>query len=148
MTMRFDIKLIGMIIAMVAIVNTGHVGFGDEKDPALPKKTSSILTVVRAMVCEDVKNLLPVNPTVVFSVEKEKAFCFAEIEGIVKSDTIYHDWIRRDAHVVGFKQVLKPPRWSTSSSITLRETDKGPWRVEITDMDGNILKILRFSVVD
>jgi hypothetical protein len=146
--MRFGIKYIGLIVAMVAIVNSGYVSFGDQKGTVLPKEPSGNFTVVRAMVCEDVKNLLPVNPTVVFSVEKEKAFCFAEIEGIDKSDTIYHDWIRRDVHVVGFKQVLKPPRWSTSSSIALRETDKGPWRVEITDAEGNILKILRFSVVD
>jgi len=146
--MRFGIKIIGLMMAMIAVVNTGQVGFGDEKDFVPPKEPSSALTLVRAMVCEDVKNLQPVNPTVVFSVEKEKAFCFAEIQGIDKSDTIYHDWIRRDVHVVGFKLALKPPRWSTSSSITLRETDKGPWRVEITDMDGNILKILRFSVVD
>lgn len=146
--MHSGIKRIGWIMAMVVIINTGHVGFCDEKVFIPSQKPSTTLTVARAMVCEDVKNLQPVNPTVVFSVEKEKAFCFAEIEGIDKSDTIYHDWIRRDVHVVGFKLVLKPPRWSTSSSITLRETDKGPWRVEITDMDGNILKILRFSVVD
>jgi hypothetical protein len=46
------------------------------------------------------------------------------------------------------KLVLKPPRWSTFSSIQLREADKGPWRVEITDDDENILRILRFSIVD
>ena len=30
----------------------------------------------------------------------------------------------------------------------LREADRGTWRVEITDKEGNIFKILRFSITD
>jgi hypothetical protein len=30
----------------------------------------------------------------------------------------------------------------------LRKNDKGPWRVEITDEQGNIFQILRFSITD
>ncbi|NNG08274.1 MAG: DUF2914 domain-containing protein, partial [Desulfobacteraceae bacterium] len=36
----------------------------------------------------------------------------------------------------------------TFSRIGLRNGEKGPWRVEITDEDGNIFGILRFSVTD
>jgi hypothetical protein len=43
---------------------------------------------------------------------------------------------------------LKPPRWSTFSSIQLREADKGPWRVEIVDEKDRLHKTLRFSITD
>lgn len=146
--MRFIRRIIiGMITAIAAIGYTGTTGFADPKEAA-PAGPADRLLVVRAQICEEMSNLQPVNPTAVFSVAKDKAFCFAEIDGIVISTEIYHNWIRRDNHVAGIKLIVKPPRWSTVSSISLRETDKGPWRVEITDMDGNILKTLRFSVVD
>ncbi|MBW1746394.1 MAG: DUF2914 domain-containing protein, partial [Deltaproteobacteria bacterium] len=34
------------------------------------------------------------------------------------------------------------------SSIQFREADKGLWRVEITDPEGNIFHVLRFSITD
>jgi hypothetical protein len=43
---------------------------------------------------------------------------------------------------------LHPPNWATFSTIQLREADKGPWRVEVTDQDGRIFTILRFSITD
>ncbi|RJP78581.1 MAG: DUF2914 domain-containing protein [Desulfobacteraceae bacterium] len=147
--MRFIRRIvIGLIAAVAAIGYTGNAGFCDPKEPSPAAGTADKLTVVRAQICEEMNNLQPVNPTAVFSVAKDKAFCFAEIDGIGSSTQIFHNWIRRDNHVAGIKLVVKPPRWSTVSSISLRETDKGPWRVEIADMDGNVLKTLRFSVVD
>jgi hypothetical protein len=46
------------------------------------------------------------------------------------------------------KLTLNPPRWATRSSIQLRETDKGPWRVEIVDAEDKVLYTLRFSITD
>ena len=136
-------------IALVVLVTlAGKICWGEEKETVAGRQEKDKLTVVRARTCEEMSNLQPVNQTVVFSASRDKAFCFAEIEGIVTTTHIYHNWIRRDKHVSGIKLVVKPPRWSTVSSISLRESDKGPWRVEITDMNGDILKTLRFSVVD
>lgn len=139
---------IGCIALAAVILLAGSLCAGEEKENVAGLKKKDKLVVVRAQTCEKMSNLQPVNQTAVFSVARDKAFCFAEIEGIVTTTHIYHNWIRRDNHVAGIKLVVKPPRWSTVSSISLRETDKGPWRVEITDMNGNILKTLRFSVVD
>ena len=46
------------------------------------------------------------------------------------------------------KLTLNPPKWSSFSSIQLRESDKGPWRVEINNENGDILKVLRFSITE
>ena len=140
-------KISCIALAVMAAL-AGGICLGEEKVAVAGLKEKDKLIVVRAKTCEEMSNLQPVNQTTVFSASRDKAFCFAEIEGIVTTTHIYHNWIRRDQQVSGIKLVVKPPRWSTVSSISLRENDKGPWRVEITDMNGDILKILRFSVVD
>jgi hypothetical protein len=61
---------------------------------------------------------------------------------------IYQKWYHSDKLITTQKLRLKPPRWSTFSSIQLRVADKGPWRVEIADHEGNILNVLRFSITD
>ncbi|QCQ22565.1 DUF2914 domain-containing protein [Desulfoglaeba alkanexedens] len=43
---------------------------------------------------------------------------------------------------------VNPSRWATYSLIRLRETDKGPWRVEISDERNNLLGTVRFSITD
>jgi hypothetical protein len=74
--------------------------------------------------------------------------CFSAFDSVPEQTSIFHDWIRQDKLVFRKKLILKPPRWSSVSSIQLREADKGVWRVEIRDADGNPLRILRFSITD
>lgn len=74
--------------------------------------------------------------------------CFTAFDHVPEQTSIFHDWIRQDKLVFRKKLVLKPPRWSSVSSIQLREADKGVWRVEIRDADGNFLRVLRFSITD
>jgi len=133
---------------MVIFLIFGGLTYGEQKNAPTFVKSSSNLTIVRSQMCESVNNHEPVNPTVALSVDKEKAFCFTVIENIEKSSYVYHNWIRQDKTVTRVKLLIKPPRWSTFSSIALRDIDKGPWRVEVTDMEGNTIKTLRFSVVD
>ena len=59
-----------------------------------------------------------------------------------------HKWYRRGELITTKRLTLKPPRWSTYSSIQLREADKGPWRVEIWDDYNHLLDTLRFSVTE
>jgi len=46
------------------------------------------------------------------------------------------------------KLTLTPPKWSSFSSMQLRNVDKGPWRVEIRDSRDNLMHVLRFSISD
>lgn len=100
----------------------------------------------RAVMCEKVTDGQPVNAAVIFSVSQKEVFCFTEFSSIGKKDVIVHNWIRRNETVARIKLTVEPPRWATYSGITLRDIDKGPWRVEITDSSGRVLKILRFSI--
>lgn len=106
------------------------------------------LKLFEAVMCEEIYSDTPRNPTSVFSASKEKAVSFTVFDPVPQKTFIYHNWYHRDVPSARIRLELKPPRWSTFSSIQLRKTDIGPWRVEITDENGNIFGVLRFSVTD
>ena len=109
---------------------------------------ASQLRLYQALMCEDIFANAPGNPTIVFSIAQKKAVCFTSFDEVPQKTIIYHNWYHRDVPSAKIRLTLKPPRWSTYSSIQLRRTDIGPWRVEITDAKGNLLGVLRFSVTD
>lgn len=109
---------------------------------------SKYLKISAAAMCEDVKDHTPYNPAVVFSIAAGKVSCFSLIDAIADKSYIYHSWYRADKLATRKKLAINPPKWSTFSTVHLRESDKGPWRVEISDQDGKILIILRFSITD
>jgi hypothetical protein len=106
------------------------------------------LKLIEAVMCEEIYSDTPRNPTSVFSASKEKAVSFTVFDPVPQKTFIYHNWYNRDVPSARIRLELKPPRWSTFSSIQLRKTDIGPWRVEITDEKGNIFGVLRFSVTE
>ncbi|MDJ0780440.1 MAG: DUF2914 domain-containing protein [Desulfosarcinaceae bacterium] len=106
------------------------------------------LNLAEAVMCEGVRDLAPLNPAAVFSIATGKVSCFSNFDTVPSQSYIYHHWYHRDKLSTKKKLFLKPPSWSTYSSIQLREADKGPWRVEITDDKGTLFATLRFSVTD
>lgn len=101
-----------------------------------------------AVICEGIKGSDPYNEAAVFSISAEKVFCFTAFEPVPEKTSAYHSWFHRDTLNTKIKLTLNPPRWATFSNIQLRESDKGPWRVEIADTEGRVFRILRFSVTD
>ncbi|MCG6974453.1 MAG: DUF2914 domain-containing protein [Desulfobacterales bacterium] len=110
--------------------------------------TQKKLTLDRAVMCEDIKDFAPQNPAVVFSIKIGKVCCYTSFDPVPKKTFIYHKWFHRDSLSTNKRLYLQPPRWATFSTIQLRETDIGPWRVEISDQNGKLLYILRFSITD
>ena len=106
------------------------------------------LRLTEAVMCEEIYSDVPRNPTTVFSASKEKAVSFTVFDPVPQKAIIYHTWYHRDVPSAKIRLKLNPPRWSTYSSIQLRRTDIGPWRVEIIDDKGNVFGVLRFSVTD
>ena len=106
------------------------------------------LTLVEAVMCESIESYAPQTPAVVFSINIGKVSCYSNFDPVPEKTYIYHRWYFKDRLTTQKKLFLKSPRWGTYTSIQLREADRGPWRVEITDKDGNIFKTLRFSITD
>ncbi len=123
-------------------------GFAQNNKDIFPGRIVKKLTLEQAAMCEEIKEYTPYNSAVVFSIKIGKVSCFTSFDPVPEKTFIYHKWYHRDKPSTKKKLTLNPPRWSTYSSILLRETDKGPWRVEISDQKGNLLRILRFSITD
>ena len=120
----------------------------EEADSSLSPPISLSTSLVQAVMCEGIKDHAPLNETIIFSVTRGQAICYTSFDPVIEETFIYHKWFQRDKFVTKIKLTLKPPRWSTFSRIYIRNDDKGPWRVEITDPEENILRILRFSITD
>lgn len=112
------------------------------------KASADKITLIQAVLCEDIQGNIPQNPTTVFSIERRKAFCLTSFDSVAEKTVIYHHWFHRDQPSAKVKLTLKPPRWSAYSSIQLRVEDIGPWRVEIADSRGRIFQVLRFSITE
>jgi hypothetical protein len=112
------------------------------------KPNTEPVRLVRAVMCESIKDYEPVFPAVVFSIERGRASCFTAFDRIPEKTYIYHSWYRRDSLVTVKRLTVNPPRWSTFTSVQLRDADIGPWRVEITDENKKLLYTLRFSITE
>ena len=119
-----------------------------DKDGLSRAVAADQLILTSAVMCEDVRERQPVNEGVLFSIAAGRVVCFTLFDPVPEKTYITHNWYNRDNLSTKIKLPLMPPRWTTYSAIQLRESDKGPWRVEITDSDGQILQILRFSVTE
>ncbi len=104
--------------------------------------------LVRAEMCESIENYEPQYIAAAFSIRIGRISCFTAFEGVSETTYVQHRWYRRDELMTAKRLTLKPPSWATYSSIQLREDDLGPWRVEIWDAEEQLVKTLRFSIVN
>ena len=142
---RFYIFLFVLLCADLSFV---HRTFPQNHQKTAPDTVRNKLTLDHAIMCEEVQDKTPINQAVVFSIKIGKVSCFSMFDPVPENTFIYHQWFHKDAPSTNKRLTLQPPRWATYSSIQLRETDKGPWRVEISDQKGTLLYILRFSITD
>lgn len=104
--------------------------------------------IIQAVMCEEIKDYEPHNKAVVFSISAGKVYCFTAFNQVPRDMYIYHSWYRRDRLITTRRLSLKTPEWSVFSTIQLRQADKGPWRVEVKDHNGGIIKIIKFSITE
>jgi len=134
-----------MILMIIAGLHPSPI-WAQQANGAPPSPPAPAL--VRATMCEEVKNLAPWNAASVFSISTQKVICYSAFDPVPEKTFIYHSWYRQDRLTTRIKLHLKTPRWATFSRIQLRKADKGPWRVEISDKEGNLIDVLRFSITD
>lgn len=140
--MNTDLRDVCKITMAVVVLILPWTVWGQEKTDS-PK-----LTLARAVMCERIQEYAPVNPAIVFSIERARISCFTEFDPVPEKTHVYHRWYRRDSLITVKRLTINPPRWSTFTSVQLRDADKGPWRVEITDENGDRMHTLRFSITD
>ena len=146
--LKAQCNLLVFLFCFIFILLFSTHGFSDEKEGSPKELVSPNLVLVKASICEAVKDGLPLNEGVAFSVGLKKVACFSSFDPVSENTFVYHSWIFRDRLITRFKLALRTPRWATFSRVELRDADKGPWRVEISDEKGIIFHMLRFSITD
>lgn len=106
------------------------------------------LTLVRAVMCEAIDEYAPAYPAVIFSIRLGRVSCFTEFDPVPKQTYIHHKWYHKDSLITEKRLTINPPRWSSFTSVQLRDADKGPWRVEVIDENDHLMHTLRFSITD
>ncbi|SDU43037.1 Protein of unknown function [Desulfobacula phenolica] len=112
------------------------------------EQSNAKMVMVQAVMCESIETFQPVNPAVVFSISQGEVFCFSKFDPVFEKTYIFHHWYKKDKLIFTMKLTLSPPKWSSFSRIQIRDEDKGPWRVEIRDVNDTLLQTLRFSMAD
>ena len=133
------------LVIAAALILIGSAWTAWSQQAAAPKPK---LGLARAVMCETIQEYAPVNPAVVFSIERGRISCFTEFNPVPEQTYIHHKWYRKDSLVTDKRLTINPPSWSSFTSMQLRDADKGPWRVEVTDVNGEIMQTLRFSITD
>ncbi len=145
--MRHKIAIILILVWLTVFLNP-LPGLSQQEQEASSDASAQPLILGQAVICEEIFANACRNRTLVFSVAKEKVVCYTAFESVPKKTFIYHNWFYKDIPSSRIRLVLRPPSWSTYSSIQIRKTDIGPWRVEITDATGQVLRVLRFSITE
>ena len=133
---------------MCLVLCYSSLTLAQDQEEVLPVKSPQELTLIQAVMCEGLRGIVPLNEAEVFSIRREKIHCFFDFAPVPEKTSIRVSWYLRDVRRLNRRYTLYPPKWSVEDSIQLRDADKGPWRVEVRDADGNILEILRFSITD
>ena len=142
-------KLLSFILVLLCVgVFLPWQAIAQEKKEGVTAEVPKQLILVNAIRCEEIKEHAPQNQAIVFSIQKGTVCCFTYFDPVPEKTFIYHNWLYRGKPTSRIKLFLQPPRWSTFSRIQLRESDKGPWRVEIVDQKGTLLRTVRFSITD
>ena len=105
-------------------------------------------TLKKAVLCESIQDGLPVDQTIVFDVSKGFAYCWSDFDPVTEESVIYHKWYRNGEWITSNTLAVHPPRWATVSNLRLRQADVGPWRLDITNESGVVLKTHRFSITE
>jgi hypothetical protein len=113
-----------------------------------PSEAVDLPVLKEAIMCESLKGGAPVNVGMVFSIGIGRIVCLTSFEPGSRRTAVYHKWFHRGQLTNSQRLWIYSPLWAAASSIQLREADKGPWQVEISDNSGKILKVLMFSIVD
>lgn len=124
------------------------MGVAAASEPAGENTGAGSPAVEEAVMCEGVQDGLPVNQTIIFNVSKTSAYCWSEFDPVPADGVVYHEWYRKGVLITRKKLAVHTPRWATYSRLPLRQEDVGPWHIDITDANGNILKTLRFSITE
>lgn len=104
------------------------------------------LEVATLEVCRAVQGVTAVEPGSRFSVDVGAVYCLSRIGNVTRAAKVQHVWYAGAEERLRVVMAVKPPSWRIYSMKRIRPQDLGSWRVEITDLESNVLKTIFFEI--
>jgi cytoskeletal protein RodZ len=117
---------------------------GPENDPTFFENN---LTVIEATACSNINNRIPQGSGELFEWSMEKIYIWSEIKCERPPSSIRHIYYFRGEKVNDILLKIRSSHWRTWSFKTLLNKGYiGPWRVDITSVDGKLLQRIEFEI--
>ena len=121
----------------------------DPKDQIKDDNTFHNIIVLRSLACKKVKNNQPLYPGKRFPTDIGRVFCHSLLDNNTgKYNDIYHIWYMNGNLKSKVRiRVREGKEIPAVSHREVKNSDKGTWKIEITDSDKKILDTVIFEVV-
>ena len=139
-----------ILILVLTVLTMGSMifpAFAQEKGKEeTAAKEGPGFTIARLVVGTGVENREPVGMAETFPASTEKVYCFLEATDIAQDTEVSFVWFQGGKEIWKISLPLKMgPKWRTNASKSLRGL-QGDWKVEIKDVDGNLVQDVKFKV--
>ena len=102
------------------------------------------MSVARASICTSIADREPVGAATSFT-NVERLYFFTEIIDAGENEVVQHVWYFKDEPLLTVDLTVNGPRWRTWSHKNIAGM-KGPWRAEVVNNKGEVLRAVSFTV--
>jgi transcriptional regulator with XRE-family HTH domain len=130
--------------AIPTLPDQGQITTGQPEESTT---TDAVLKVLRASVCSEIKNRMPVGVDTAFPVSTQRIFVWNEIEARQVPSKIRHIYYLDGRKISDVSLDVRSAYWRTWSAKGLSDDRyRGEWRVDIATASGKVLRRLYFVV--
>ena len=109
-------------------------------------QNQSNIKITNIAVCTSVENRQPIGTDSVFNADVGKLYCFTEVKSGTDTSKISHVWFYKDKEMAKIDLPVKAKSWHTWSAKTIMPAWKGNWKVEVQDLNGNVVSTISFRI--
>ena len=144
---KYGIWILILVLTVLTMGSMVFPAFAQEKSKEeKAAKEGPGFSIARLVVGTGVENREPVGMAETFPASTEKVYCFLEATNITQDTEVSFVWFHGEKEIWKLSLPLKMgPKWRTNASKTVSGLP-GDWKVEIKDVDGNLVQDVKFKV--
>jgi hypothetical protein len=114
-------------------------------EPTAPSDVN--IKVLKATICSAIKDRMPADMTTVFPLSTDRVYVWSMIQADHYPTAIQHVYYHEETLVNRVELSIRSPFWRTWSFKSIDKPQyRGHWRVDLTTMDGDVLRRLYFKI--
>ena len=135
-----------LIAEVMAILIYASGAWAQDQTETAPA-AASVLSA-EAEVCTAVVDRMPSGGGVSFPADVVSLYCWSRITGVEDEVNIKHVWLYEGKTMAVVDLLVKGTPWRTHSQKKILPEWTGRWEIKVTDLAGNELKSITFTVGD